>query len=331
MYKLNKKQHRIDWIYSEYANKATTSLSKFIEVVNKAYYESSSNLYASRFVVDIHHEYNKMFSRINLQGKLRERFIVDIGGGTGFEYELINNLKSLDYTHFRYIEPSEDMMNIFLDGLDKNTDERLSVHNGKFSEVVDELKSEHNKLLIMNSTLHHVIRLESFLDEIKSSMRAGDIFILGHEPNNDYPWFFNLFQQFIRVFVTSAIIKRIQLRFKKSKVNGDRWKMINQKLLKQMHIIKEMKPLLIRRVIDYGVGYKNDWETLGIPKDYDEGFWNVADLSNYLGPNIKLIYFKSYRHLGDSRGNLVIEILNRVLSTLFKRYGTNFIAVWEKC
>ena len=195
-----------------------------------------------------------------------------------------------------------------------------NMNDGKFVE--DEIVNKLLEKIIFDSKKKNKLIFDGYPRTLNQAKNL-DIMLKKSNQKIDYIFFLNVHKD--------AIIKRIQLRFKKSKVNGDRWKMINQKLLKQRHVIKEMKPLLIRRVIDYGVGYKNDWETLGIPKDYDEGFWNVADLSNYLGPNIKLIYFKSYRHLGDSRGNLVIEILNRVLSTLFKRYGTNFIAVWEKC
>jgi len=91
-----------------------------------------------------------------------------------------------------------------------------------------------------------------------------------------------------------------------------------------------MSPLLIRRIIDYGVGYKKDWETLRVPEEFNEGFWNVEDLSAYLGTEFSLSYFKTYRHLGDSRGNFVLKVINRLLGVVFNRHGTNFIAVWEK-
>lgn len=91
-----------------------------------------------------------------------------------------------------------------------------------------------------------------------------------------------------------------------------------------------MSPLFIRRIIDYGVGYKKNWETLSVPGEFSEGFWNVDDSSGYLGPAFSLSYFKTYRHLGDSRGDFVIGVINRLLGGVLKRQGTNFIAVWAK-
>ncbi len=329
MYKVGKKLHRIDWVYSEYANTSTTSLSNFIGAVNTAYYSASANLYSSRFVKDIHHEYEKMFASINIKIESDKRFVVDIGGGTGFEYELLKKC-AIDFKHFKYIEPSKDMMDVFMKSVDADSDYTLSYHNGHFSEVVDQIREEPNKLLIINSALHHIIWIEPMLDDIKSSMKDGDLFILGHEPNNDYSPVLMTLQKAIRAIFTSVLFKKFFTESKSSVADADRWNSINQDLLENKHITKKMSPLLIRRIIDYGVGYKKDWETLRVPEEFNEGFWNVEDLSAYLGTEFSLSYFKTYRHLGDSRGNFVLKVINRLLGVVFNRHGTNFIAVWEK-
>jgi len=210
------------------------------------------------------------------------------------------------------------------------TDPKLSFHNEHFSEVVDQIRDEPNKLLIINSALHHVIWIEPMLDDIKSSMKDGDLFVLGHEPNNDYSRVFMTLQKVFRAVLTSVLLKKILPQSESSGADKDRWKDINIALLESQHIKREMSPLLIRRIIDYGVGYKKDWKKLNVPEEFDEGFWNTEDLSSYLGPDFSLLYFQTYRHLGDSHGNVVIECMNRILSTVLKRHGTNFIAVWVK-
>ena len=257
MYQFNKKLHRIDWIYSKYSNIDTTSLNQFIAAVNDAYYSNSTNMYSSRFIKDIHREYGKMFDCININNKLNKRYIVDIGGGTGFEYYLLKRF-SIDFLHFKYIEPSKDMMNAFKRSVDKEAGHKLSIHNGHFSEVVDTIRDEPNKLLIINSALHHMIWLEPMLDDIKSSMKIGDLFILGHEPNNNYPQALMIIQKILRAIFTTVLFRKLSF-LSKSKINDtNRWDSINQELLKNNHIRKKMSPLLIRRIIDYGVGYKND-------------------------------------------------------------------------
>ncbi|MDB2543610.1 class I SAM-dependent methyltransferase [Woeseiaceae bacterium] len=329
MYKINKKLHRIDWIYSEYANVTTTSLSQFITSINDTYYSNSANLYSSRFVSDIHREYENMFNSINIRNKINMPYIVDIGGGTGFEYDLFKRF-SLKFHHFKYIEPSKDMMGIFKKSLTKDKIDKLSFHNGHFSDVVDVIKEEPNKLLIINSALHHIIWLEPMLDDIKASMKAGDLFVLGHEPNNNYSQILMFIQKLIRAVFSTALLKRLPFLSRSRKNDVNRWNSINEELIKKGNINKKMSPLLIRRIIDYGVGYKNDWMKLNIPKEYNEGFWNAEDLSSYLGSDFNLLYYRTYRHIGDSRGNWVIEAINRLMGKLLKYQGTNFIAVWEK-
>ena len=207
MYKISKKLRRIDWIYSEYANISNTTLEEFIRAVNTAYYSNSSSLYSSRFVEDICREYEKMFDSINIKSESGKRFVVDIGGGNGFEYKLLKRC-SIDFKHFKYIEPNEDMMNVFMQNVGPDSDDKLSFHNGHFSEIVEEIKEEPNKLLIINSTLHHVIWIEPFLDNIKSSMKERDLFVLGHEPNNDYSLVLYTIQKACRAIFTKALTQK---------------------------------------------------------------------------------------------------------------------------
>ena len=86
MYKTNKKFNRIDWVYAEYANSSEISLTEFINAVNKAYYSNSVNLYTSRYVKDIHQEYLRMFDHLDINNTHEKKYIVDIGGGAGFEF-----------------------------------------------------------------------------------------------------------------------------------------------------------------------------------------------------------------------------------------------------
>lgn len=329
MYKTNKKFNRIDWVYAEYANSSEISLTEFINAVNKAYYSNSVNLYTSRYVKDIHQEYLRMFDHLDINNTHEKKYIVDIGGGAGFEFDLIK--KSLvEFSHFKFIEPSTDMLNLFMKSIDLKIETNISFHNGHFSEIINEIKKESNKLLIINSALHHVIKIEKMLNDIKSSMIKGDIFILGHEPNNDYSSFMMFLQNFLKTISTNVLLKKFTKLFNDSTNDSNRWDLINMELLEQRYTIKKMQPLLIRRIIDYGVGYKKDWNKLNIPDEFNEGFWNINDISDYLGVDYQIKYYKTYRHFGDSRGNMFLGKMNEIFSQIFTNFGTNFIAVWEK-
>ena len=260
---------------------------------------------------------------------LNGRYVVDIGAGAGFEYDLLKSL-SLEFSHFKYIKPSRDMIDIFMDRVGANLDENITFHNGYFSDIVGQISEQNNKLLVLNSALHHVVWIEPMFDDLKSSMNSGDIFILGHEPNNSYSRVFLLLQKLAKGLFTSSLLRKIPGFSKTSRADSDRWKSINQDLVEKNIIVQKMSPLLIRRIIDYGVGYKNDWEKLGVPDKFDEGFWTINDLSDYLGPDFKLLHFNTYRHLGGSNGNFVLELFNNILRGMLKTSGSNFIAAWEK-
>jgi hypothetical protein len=101
-------------------------------------------------------------------------------------------------------------------------------------------------------------------------------------------------------------------------------------LLSQQAIRSSLKPLQIRRIIDYWVGTKGDWKALGVPRDYHEGFWTPGDLQDLLGRDFERVYFKTYRHLGDPGGNRVTGLLNQALQRAFPEAGSVFCLVLKK-
>ena len=333
MYKFNNKLKRIDWFYKKYAS-TSISLEDFVLKVNESYYKYSAGLYAYRYTKDIEKCYSKMFSIINTEMNSENKHIVDIGGGTGFEYKIFKE-HGVKYSEYDFIEPSYHMINEFKSYLDLNEDKKVSLHNCHLSERVPELMLMNNKVLIMNSALHHIIFIEDFLNNIKSSMNSKDLFILGHEPNNNnkYNAVMRLIQIITRAIFTSALLKRIPViknLFKNEAINTKRWKNINQDLISANISSREIPPIAIRRIIDYGVGHKNDIQKFLIPKDSNEGFIGVSDVSFFLGDDYKLKFYSTYRHFGDSNGNFVIEFLNKAALIFTKHFGTNYVAVWEK-
>ena len=86
----------------------------------------------------------------------------------------------------------------------------------------------------------------------------------------------------------------------------------------------------IRRIIDYGVGYKGDIKKLNIPEAYNEGFWNIKDIEKALGQENTQVYWATYRHFGDPDGDTILEFLNKFVESIDKVNGTNFISAWLK-
>lgn len=332
MYKFNNNLKRIDWFYKSHANVKDFSINEFIKHVNDAYYFHSAKLYSYRYVDDIYDAYSSFRDLLETENYKNQYSIINIGAGTGFDFRLLKKL-DIQYTSYYFIEPSQDMINEYRNSVSKYDMKNITIKNNHFSELLDELKDKKNKLIFINSVLHHVIYLKNFLDDIKSIMQSDDILVIGHEPNNSYSKPMFLLNIFFRSIFTSALLKKIPFIksfLKKESKNKERWKNINNQLLKENVISKKMSPLTIRRIIDYGVGHKNDWKRLKIPNNYNEGFIDADDISRYLGKDYEKIFYQTYRHLGDSNGNYVITNLNKLFKFLFKNNGTNFVSVWKK-
>ena len=326
MYKFHNVNKRINWIHEIYASKGV-SLPQFISSVNEAYYSSSADEYSNREIADIKAEYRRMFNFTKLKGAFDGALVIDIGGGIGFEYSLFleNNIK---FRHFKYIEPSLDMARIFLNKHTSSFRGLVSHHVGMFSGIIDEISDEPHK--VINSALHHVIWLEEMLADIKRAMQSGDRLIIGHEPNNQYPALMMSLQKILRAFFSNALLEKLVNLVRTTDVSVSRWDRINSRLVEEKITKGHMSPLLIRRIIDYGVGYKQDWLKLGIPPEYDEGHWSIHDLSKFFGADFDLVYYKTYRHLGDARGSKLLAFGNRLMGRFFTDYGSDLIAVWQK-
>ena len=332
MYKFHKKIKRVDWFYENYAKTDDFSIDEFLRRVNESYYYNSAKLYSSRFIDDIQDAYSSMREELKIEDTKNKYNVINIGAGTGFDYNIFKNL-NIQYDSYFFIEPSKDMIKEFLSRHNDNDDKKIVIKNNHFHEVLNDLRNKDNKFIFINSVLHHVIYIEKFLDDIKSIMNPDDILVIGHEPNNSYnPLMFFLNLTFRAIF-TSALIKKVpflKIFYDNEVKSNERWEKINTQLLDEGVIIKKMSPLTIRRIIDYGVGHKKDWKRLNIPKDYNEGFIDVHDISKYLGNEYKRKFYITYRHFGDSNGNVVIESLNNTFKSILKNHGTNFLSVWKK-
>ena len=329
MYKFNSPQKRIDWIFEQYSNPTLLTVEDFVERVNVCYYKYSVDLYQNRYVEDIEGQYRDIFDKLNLVVK-PDLVVVDIGGGAGFEFEQILK-NNVNYNKYYYIEPDAEMVAKFSDKFDI-AKTRVKVCKGQFSDFAQEIAEEKNKLIIINSCFHHLIWVGEFLDLIKTSMQKGDLFLICHEPVNNYsksPLI--LFNYLIRFFCTDIVPRKLGVwHSERSKKNRRRWDKINEELLEAKVLKKRVSPLIIRRIIDYGANNKGDWKLLHIPKEYDEGYWTPADIRGYLGDGFKSIYFDTYRHFGDGGENCVIQWLNQVFGNFFHNGGSAFCIALKK-
>lgn len=321
----NNRKLRIDWFYQQYAN-LDISIEQFVQGVNDAYYSQSAKYYSSRYVIDIEEEYKKLVGVLDSHVSLRDFQFVSIGGGQGFEYDTICRLIKLKKI-FKIIEPDKAMYNELLTTPAAN-DATVELHNCFFQEIKDQLKISTPKIIIINSVLHHIINIQSFMEDLKGIMQKGDILLLSHEPNNSCNLFYYRLGWLIKKIKAPLTKGRRQRKNRLSNIT--RWNLINEKLENNRITRNTVPPIVIRRIIDYGVGYKRDLKKLCIPLMYNEGFWSVKDIKKMLGAEYAKLHYETYRHFGDPDSDKTLIFLNNYIKGLDKVNGTNFISAWLK-
>lgn len=321
MYRFNSKFRRIDWLYNQYAGPSVRDAEHFVTLVNRAYYKHSIDLYHERYVHDISIQYQALFGALGLKNR-SDLVIVDVGGGTGFEYDQFV-LHGIQWNRYFYIEPDQGMANTFEAARDLS-DKRVTICCGALERFVKEVSDYHNKVIILSSCLHHMIWIERFLDHARQCMRVGDLLLLCHEPNNGY--FLSplmILEYFMRSATTDVLPRKMGI-WKSTRMRADdqRWKRIDRELTSAGVTNGSLKPTVIRRMIDYGVATHGDWNALNIPSEYDEGHWTPRELADYLGASFKTLYLRTYRHLGDPGINGLIRLLGLVVERACRRWGS---------
>ena len=92
MYKFNNKIKRVDWFYENYAKTDDFLIDEFLKKVNESYYYNSAKLYSSRFIDDIQDAYSSMSEELKIEDTKNKYNVINIGAGTGFDYNILKNL-----------------------------------------------------------------------------------------------------------------------------------------------------------------------------------------------------------------------------------------------
>lgn len=329
MYRFHASSRRIDWLYQQYGGFGAPDVDAFVRLVNQAYYRYFAASYSERHVADIEQQYDRLFDSLNIRQR-NDWNIVDVGGGMGFEYDqfLRNGIK---WKNYYFIEPDVEMVKLFESRPDISR-QNVTILPGRLDDFVPVLANVPNKLYVFNSCLHHVIWIESVLDIIKSTVGAGDYLLLCHEPNNEYlgsP--FMLLNYAVRCVTTDLLPRKLGLYRSAQEVSRRScWQRINQDLSSQGVISKELPALVIRRIVDYGVGLKGDWRAIRVPPEFDEGHWTPDELAHYMGPGFKTRFLRTYRCLGDPARRSLWRSINGLLDRWFPHSGSVFCMAMER-
>ncbi|MPZ16995.1 MAG: hypothetical protein GEV06_03635 [Luteitalea sp.] len=323
---------RIDWLYETYHGPLVSDPLAFVLEVNNSYYKYWADVYSERHVEDIRREYAHMLASLaGANGAVGKPVIVDVGGGEGFDYDAFRREFNA-WKRFIYIEPNADMNQRFRARPDVKGQENVEALSGRFEDYADYVRQYDNKIILVSSSLHHMVWIEEFLDAVKSVMRTGDRLMLVHEPRNEYVWSpFMLAGYALRSVVTDFALRRLRRQASPLVQRNNRlWRDVNNDLCERGVTKGPLRPVVIRRIIDYGVGTKGDWRSVGVPSSFDEGHWRLDDVTKYLGPDFTVVYQATYRHFGDCGGNRIIQVCNNLARRVFPRGGSQFCAVIQK-
>ncbi|MDN3512441.1 MAG: class I SAM-dependent methyltransferase [Candidatus Jettenia sp.] len=339
------KSKRIDFIAHEYSH---VPVMDFVKAVNDGYYNYNACEYDSihpDITYDAIIAWDKITDLLRIKmTNLQEYTIVDIGSGTGFVAARFLE-KCLSFKNYIGLEPSASMRKV---ATKKFRESRLSFQSIdilKKEAVFDVLKKiEGNRIITLNSVLHHIVWWEDFLTVIKNALNTGDLFILCHEPNSRF-WENNkLVSLFDKIQEEKArmnrravylnpinYIKKVnRLVRKDTHQTPSRYDLINQELKKSGAIKNSLSPGLIGAIIDYSVPLC--WRGITIGKDYNEGFLNIEDLMENYFKDMELLLSFTYQHLAFSSTALSTTWRHKekVLEKEYPLDGAQFCLILQK-
>ncbi len=328
---------RIDYLYETFVlDKQVVSIAEFVDLINKCYYKYAADEYL--FPWDLRSYY------VDVLDKLEPGFdIVDIGAGTGFSYELIRTI-GYGYSNYYFVEPSKNMSDKLQTG-----DPKLVVINDYIENCWLELKqSKNKKLFIMNAAMHHIIDLDRFAKELRDAMNVDDVFFIPYEPNNGYHKL--LLASLFRVINTlknpkSIIVglagklhlvgalqnlKRLTRKFLGRGTEIETYyltKALND-LVSQNLVSPEFTEQMIYAITDYGVF--DNWSSINIPNEFNEGFYTLDNLSKILG--LQIVYLKTYtfQHPASFKANKWRQLIDQKLRKYFPSSGAFICAAFKK-
>ena len=193
---------------------------EFLELVNESYYKNSADLYDQRYVDDIACQYGKLFDFLRGEEDGEKLSIVDVGAGTGFLYKTLCDLE-IEFDKYVYIEPSRYMAELFENTLSASEKSRVTIRISDLEAAMAEVNDLPRKIVVVNSAIHHIVWLSKFLDQVNGSMKEGDFFLIGHEPNNEYKGFFYVAQKILRSLFTNALVRRVPVLGKMAYPDAD--------------------------------------------------------------------------------------------------------------
>ncbi|MBS1963145.1 MAG: methyltransferase domain-containing protein [Bdellovibrionales bacterium] len=314
---------RIEFLFEKYSLEKSKGIDAFISAVNSAYYKFAASLYEDH-QDNLDPIYQSFFSQLEPGYAL-----VDIGGGTGHTYRVVERL-GYQYSHYYFIEPAREMS----DRLGVQS-ERLTVINEFIEQCWQMLskKTDVPRVFIVSACLHHIIYLDAFLTNLKAAMGPRDVFLIAHEPNSAYHrtlvalirkiYLFSLKNAFLNA---ARALKYFLIRKPRQAPDlGQHLRSAREELVRNQIVSPEFSETMVYAVTDYQV--ELNWKDISVPSLYrKDGYLTIERVAEkFLSDPF---FLKTYRHLTYLPKTKIDLIVDSLLRLLFPKGGYFFFSAF---
>ena len=307
--------------FKEMHKKNNISFEKLVQRINELYFDITSEEYQKSHPSIFFLE-KKRWQRIAQRylNNSQTLKILDVGTGSGFvPLSIASYFKESD-TFF-----CMDISKGILEVAKKNINNQYFPCKFIFQKIMSQIpyklpfKSNFFEILTINSLLHHINDIKTFLYEIDRVLKPNGFLIIGHEPNRYFYESKFLWKNYLLLNEISKIIGKILEKFFKNHINNENL------ILKRKKISSNINKILLKeKLINKPLNYEQI--TLIVDIKSTKGFKPDLLLNNY-----KIIYFETYNHLfWVSDKNFFYKIYNKILKIIYPTKGSTFLILLRK-
>lgn len=291
------------------------SFEKLIQKINEFYFDIIDKDYHPDFSLDM-----ERWEKIANEYLKREHplKILDIGTGSGFIPLIVAKYNKKEDT-FICSDISNEILKLAKNNIEKQKFQCKFEFLKIESQIPYKLPYTSNFLdvITMNSVLHHINDVKTFLYEVNRILKPKGLLIIGHEPNK-------YFYQSKILWINYLLIKNIRIGIgkiykKKSKTNeqNDNFKLRQRKIKEKINNLL-LKENLIKKPLSYQL------ITLLVDLKSIKGFKPDKLLKNY-----DILQIETYNHFFAQK-RYIDKIYDKFLRKLLPKKGATFTIVLRK-
>lgn len=294
-----------------------------IKEINRIFHEEEAKFYDQRHPEIIRETGNWIdFCENHLKTMKSPVIVLDIGTGTGFVPSIVSRyLKSEDKIISTDI--SLEMLNIAKKKIENSICQTEFIKTD--SEDLSFLEDSSIDLITVNSVLHHLPGYSKFLKEANRVLKNNGVICIMHEPNN---LFFNNFLLFFVFRLSSALMSKYNKLAKRKNAKEENnllLETIIQRLIADGVIKNKINVNDVQSLVDV-------WSPTAYSKINRSLGFDIVSLKKTFFPDYALLSLRTYNYFGktDSFHNTFLNVLEKILNSIFPKSGSSFCVIMKK-